>query len=132
MSFPNDHIVLAFWIRAGEWEYQIHSPHGGQGQKHIHVRRKRKRTGEYSWNLDGSRHDKGKFPAGEQGIERAKGIASERIGVTKDSLQFIDYVDRGGRFVVAINGVEVMAYVGNGLFLFEFERGLVVVGLESD
>lgn len=73
----------------GEWEVLVNGPHQASGQKHVHVRRKRGRKGEYSWNADGSRHDEHRFPVSEGMIGRAKEIAAKKLRVSVDSLQFL-------------------------------------------
>jgi hypothetical protein len=82
-------LFLSFWTRTGEWEFVIHGRHSDKGQRHVHVRRIRKRKGEYSWNIDGSRHDVHKFPENDKGIVRAKEIAAQRLKVDPSVLTFV-------------------------------------------
>lgn len=76
---PYSELVFAYWVCDGEWEVRIDGPHLNPplGQRHVHIRKRKGRKGEYSWNLDGTRHDKGKFPRNEQGIEAARANASK-------------------------------------------------------
>lgn len=82
-------LFLAFWISQGGWDIRIDNPHTESGSRHIHIRRKRKRKGEYSWNRDGSRHDRQRFPVNEADINRTKEIAAQRLKIESSTLQFI-------------------------------------------
>jgi len=82
-------LFFCFWTRTGEWEFVVHGPHTDQGREHVHVRRIRNRKGEYSWNIDGSRHDKGKFLENEKGIVRAKEIAAGHLKIEPSVLSLI-------------------------------------------
>lgn len=96
---------MAQTIRAhsekGGWKVRIDPPRGGRpnAQRHVHISR-RKLGGEYSWNADGTRHDKGRFPPNEKHIKRAKEIASEHLRVSIEILQLI--VGFKGGFRLAI------------------------------
>jgi hypothetical protein len=85
----NNPTLVCLWIADGEWEVRVDSPHSPSGLQHVHIRRRRKRRGEYSWNVDGTRHDNHKFPASEKDINRAKAIAAECLRVDPAILRFI-------------------------------------------
>ncbi|MCC8538915.1 DUF6367 family protein [Xanthomonas axonopodis pv. poinsettiicola] len=74
----------------GPWSIRIDKPHGREAhhQEHVHITRKGLK-GEYSWNKDGTRHDKHRFPASEQNIAAAKRLASGALNVSAASLQFL-------------------------------------------
>jgi hypothetical protein len=82
-------LFFCFWTRQAEWEFVVHGPHTDKGRDHFHVRRFRNRKGEYSWNIDGSRRDKGKFPENETGIVRAKEIAAQHLKVEPSVLTLV-------------------------------------------
>lgn len=104
MEVPSEPIFFACWVSTGEWEVRLDGAHQPIGKRHVHVRRKRGRKGEYSWNEDGSRHDKHKFPANEGMIVKAKEIAANNLRVPISSLSFLNVLPRGGRIVVLNNG----------------------------
>ena len=72
------------------WIIRIDNPRGDKDyhQKHVHLTKK-KLGGEYSWNVDGSRHDSFKFPLSEKSIEKAKKLAAKELNVEKDRLQLL-------------------------------------------
>lgn len=83
-------------MQHGEWEIRLDAQHIAGGKRHIHVRRRKKRKGEYSWNDDGTRHDKHKFPVNEDMIGQAKVIAAEKLGIPISSLEFLTGVPKNG------------------------------------
>jgi hypothetical protein len=88
------HVVLCFSrYREGPWIIRIDSKHGDQPhhKRHIHIKRKGL-GGEYSWNEDGTRHDKYRFPVSEDSIQAAKRIAAERLGINQAMLQFMAFI----------------------------------------
>jgi len=74
----------------GSWTIRIDSPHGNEDyhQRHVHITKK-KLSGEYSWNEDGSRHDKHKFPTFERYIKKAISLAENELNISKGTLKFI-------------------------------------------
>ena len=76
--------------KVGDWTIRIDSPHGNvpKSQKHVHIS-KRKLSGEYSWNIDGSRHDEHRFPPSEQSVKAAKEHAAKTLGIPVSSLSLI-------------------------------------------
>jgi hypothetical protein len=125
----------------GDWTIRTDSPHGNvpNAQKHVHVK-KRGVSGEYSWNIDGSRHDASRFPYSEQCIKAAKQHAASALGVSVASLNLVVAVP-GGRRISLRSGqpweadgmVIFNSYVRKHVLLavFEHERGSVIV-LSSD
>jgi hypothetical protein len=81
-------ILMFLTFREGPWTIQIHTAHTTKGQQHIHLSRKKLR-GEYAWNIDGTRHDKHKFPNLEQAINAAKKIGAKRLGIDLSILRFV-------------------------------------------
>jgi len=96
----NQSLFLAFWISEGGWEFRIDAGHTVSGCRHIHVRRKAKRKGEYSWNINGSRHDKQRFPVNEADMNRAKEIAAQRLKIDTSTLQFITDLRHADRIII--------------------------------
>lgn len=67
------------------WSYRI-DPERPQmrQQRHVHVAKTKNinaKTNQFSWNKDGSRHDKLTFSKSEKGIETAKQIAGIALGI---------------------------------------------------
>jgi len=130
--------LLAYWHDNGDgWEYRVDGPHLNPplGERHLHVRRKSKRKGEYSWNDGGSRHDKGRFPANESGIKKARAIAAERLKVDANSLQLIISIDNIDRLWITYEDADHVAcgHLGGtteGIAIFADESWLIVVGIE--
>lgn len=88
----NDPIVTFFCFahQIGSWNIRIHSPHGNvpNAQRHVHIT-KRGLGGEYSWNIDGTRHDNHRFPQNDQCIKAAKKHAAKSLGIPIYELHFI-------------------------------------------
>jgi len=124
-------IFFACWVSIGEWEVRLEGPHQSDGMRHVHVRRKRRRKGEYSWNEDGSRHDKHKFPANEKMIGKAKEIAANKLGVPVSSLSFLSGLPKGGHIVVLHNGLtwfsKTYIFGESELIVLVFEDWLILV-----
>lgn len=133
---PSEPIFFACWVPFGEWEVHLDTAHTPIGQSHVHVRRKRGRKGEYSWNEDGSRHDKHKFPASEGMIKKAKEIAANRLGIPVGSLQFLAGLPRGGRIVILHDGLpwvsETYIFGESELIVLVTEDWLILVAPDSD
>lgn len=119
------------------WRIRIDSHHGNvpHGQKHVHITRKGL-TGEYSWNVDGSRHDAHKFPLSEQCIKAAKGHAATALDIPASSLSLIIGIPGGSRISLRSNEYEKYknmaifnSYVSKRLSLIFFgsPAGLVLV-----
>ena len=115
---------------------RIDGPHQPNGKRHVHVRRKRGRKGEYSWNEDGSRHDKHKFPVNEGMIEKAKDIAASKLGVPIGSLQFLTGLPKGGRILILHDGLsgvsETYIFGESELILLVSEDWLILVAPDID
>ncbi len=136
MSMLSEPIFFACWISTGLWEVRLDGPHQLNGKHHVHVRRKRGRKGEYSWNEDGSRHDKHKFPVNEGMIGQAKQIAASKLGISVASLQFLTGLPRGGRIVILHDGLpwvsETYIFGESELIVLVSEDWLILVAPDSD
>ena len=86
-------------VHDGQWNIRVDQQlgDGRHHQRHVHVTRKGLK-GEYSWNVDGTRHDKSHFPASEEQIGKARELASKALNVPMAKLQFIT-MENGGNFV---------------------------------
>lgn len=123
--------------QVGDWTIRIDSPHGNppHNRKHVHIS-KRGLSGEYSWNVDGSRHDEHRFPTTEKCIGAAKNHAATALGIPASSLSFIVGIPGGARISIRSNAVEnyknlplFNGYVSKrlSLVLFGSPVGLVLV-----
>lgn len=129
----NDMETLCLTTRIGPWRVRVDKPRG-QGQEHVHVSRNGL-NGEYSWNKDGTRHDKGRFPASEKMIGRAKEIAASTLNVPEGSLQLITAIPGTARIhLSSFAGLArarslLTCYVraGQSLVLLGSPKGLVAV-----
>ena len=81
-------ILMFLTLREGPWTIHIHGPRTAEGHRHIHIKRK-KLGGEYSWNIDGKRHDKHRFPKTDNSIKAAKELAAKHLGIDSSILHFI-------------------------------------------
>jgi len=81
-------VLFALTLREGAWIIQIHGPHVAQGKRHVHITTKKLR-GKYSWNVDGSRHDKHRFPDSENAIKAAKRLAAKHLGIPEQQLSML-------------------------------------------
>ena len=127
--------------QVGDWKIRIDSPHGNtpDSQKHVHISKTRLH-GEYSWNVDGSRHDAHKFPMSEQCIKAAMRHAATALDIPSSSLSFIVGVRGGSRISLRCNEYAkhrnmpiFNSYVSKRLSLLFFgsPTGLVLVLCES-
>lgn len=89
-------VLCCLITKSGDWTIRIDSPHGPKDyhRKHVHVS-KRGLDGEYSWNIDGTRHDKRRFPSSEKCISAAKQHAASALGIPAGALQLM-VAERGG------------------------------------
>lgn len=89
-------------MKVGPWRIRIDKRHGPEAhhQEHVHISRNGLK-GEYSWNKDGTRHDKHRFPASEQQINRAKELAASTLNIPQSTLQFVTAIDGGTRVSVS-------------------------------
>ena len=80
----------------GAWTVRVDKPHGNQPyhKRHVHITKKGLK-GEYSWNEDGSQHDKHRFPRSEQCIVSAKEHAANALGINAGNLSFITSIAGG-------------------------------------
>jgi len=113
----------------GDWNISVHSPHGDKDyhMKHVHVM-KRGEKGEYSWNIDGTRHDKHKFPKNEKYIVRAKKIAAEALGISPGILQLVTVADNYSWYKV----ISIQDDGREELFRMYIYKNQIVVALISD
>lgn len=136
MGMFSEPIFFACWVSTGEWEVRLDGPHQPNGKRHVHVRRKRGRKGEYSWNEDGARHDKHRFPVNEGMIGKAKNIAASKLGVPIDSLAFLTGLPRGGRIVIHHDGLpwfsETYIFGESELIVLVSEDWLILVAPDSN
>jgi hypothetical protein len=95
--------MLALTLREGSWLIQVHGPHVPAGHRHVHIRRKRL-SGEYSWNADGTRHDEHRFPPNSEAIERAKRLAANHLGVPPAMLSLLTGFRASELVVIEIDG----------------------------
>ena len=127
-------LFIAFWINAGGgWVYRI-DKRTHHTLKHIHIKRKKDLKGEYSWNIDGSRHDKHKFPANEKMIKRAKEIAAEKLRVPIHTLRFITTLPTRPFEILIIDDCEIVIYKKSLLqaapsLLFATDQWIIIVGI---
>ena len=94
-------ILHSLITKNGSWSIRIDSPHGDKDyhHKHVHISKKGL-SGEYSWNEDGSRHDKHRFPNQEQCITKATKLAEEALGLSNGTLHFISMHEGKVRYLV--------------------------------
>jgi hypothetical protein len=82
-------VLACLVVQHGRWTIRIDPPRCTGGQKHGHAREKGLK-GEWSWNLDGSRHDASKFPAdGSPGSSKAREFVAKHLGVDKRRLRLV-------------------------------------------
>jgi hypothetical protein len=129
----NDVLLLALWHQKGRWRYRVENPHVPTDQKHVHIQRVKSGAGEYSWNADGSRRHPRKFPSNEHGIEGAKDIAAEALGIDRALLQFV--LATSGPTQITIDGHRPndrthISTLGS-IVIFDSERWLVVVAFDE-
>lgn len=98
VNVMSDVVLLHFAYKVGGWSVRLDSRHGAaeHHKKHVHLTCKNL-GGEYSWNIDGTRHDKRRFPLAGQKLKRAKQIAAEALGVSESLLQFVTSAPGGAR-----------------------------------
>lgn len=128
-------IFYACWIPRGRWEIRVDTRHQDNGHAHIHIRRRRNAKGEFSWNADGSRHDKGKFPVNEAMIGKAKEIAANELKIPISSLDFLTGVPNGGHLRVyqdhGLDAITRVYAVGESVILVS-ENWFIILSPDLD
>lgn len=115
-------------MKAGPWRIRIDKRHGPEAhhQEHVHISRNGLK-GEYSWNKDGTRHDKHRFPTSEQQINRAKELAASALNIPQSTLQFITAINGGAR--VSVSAVPDSARARSVLSVYiRLDQRLVFLG----
>jgi hypothetical protein len=123
-----DVAICLLTTKVGPWRVRIDKRHGQEAhhQEHVHISRTGLK-GEYSWNKDGTRHDKHRFPASEQQIGRAKELAAAALKIPSSTLQFITAIDGGTR--VSVSSVPVGARARSLLSIYvRLGQHLVLLG----
>jgi hypothetical protein len=127
-------VLYATWTEQGLWEVRVDRPHLAVGKRHVHLRRRRKRNGEYSWNVDGTRHDKHRFPYSEDMLASAKEIAASHLGIPASSLELISTTPPLGRIVIvdaSESPVITVLTVESDSAIFSMDRWIIVVSLDD-
>lgn len=127
----NTPIFFALWTAEGSWEIRDDKAHQPGGRRHVHIRRRRGRKGEFSWNDDGTRHDKNKFPVSEGMINSAKEIVSEKLGIPVGSLQLVtSLTNKSCIYIDNDNGiVHNSIYANSEVVILVSEEWLVMVSI---
>ena len=83
---------------AGPWRITIHPQHGNaaHARRHVHIARKGIK-GEYSWNIDGTPHDRHGFPDDLAQVEAAKEHAATALKIDKGDLTYLFRVEPKNR-----------------------------------
>lgn len=80
------------------WSYRVDGEHPQmKQQRHVHVAKSKDinaKSNQFSWNKDGSRHDKLTFSKSEKGIETAKQIAGATLGIQSTVFESINLASR--------------------------------------
>lgn len=137
MSTSAQVLLCCLISKIGDWTIRIDSPHGNAShhRKHIHIQ-KRGLQGEYSWNIDGTRHDEHRFPVSGQCIRAAKKHAATGLNVPASSLSLIVGIPGGARITVRASSSGSSKYFpifnsyvrkSYSFVVFESEIGLVLV-----
>lgn len=126
--------------QVGDWTIRVDPPHGQKEyhRRHVHIK-KRGLGGEYSWNEDGTRHDKHRFPRSDACIGAAKNHAASALGIPVSSLSFLVGEAGGARIALWSNdGTKTRLPLFNAyvrvrfsLVFFGSPQGLVMV-LQDD
>jgi hypothetical protein len=77
--------------------------------RHVHVAKDKHtaaKTKQWSWNQDGTRHDKHSFNPSPNGLEKAKTVARVALGLKPDFK--LDHVQHGDQLLLEGNGVRPM------------------------
>jgi hypothetical protein len=76
------------WHSKGTLRYRIDPPNPSlQMQRHIHITNKKhvaSKSNQVAWNQDGSRRDKSSFNTSMKGMEKAKRLARDVLGLSQD------------------------------------------------
>ncbi|MCO5251075.1 MAG: DUF6367 family protein [Candidatus Kapabacteria bacterium] len=84
-------LIEGYWEQSAENGYfvRLDNPHSDSGKLHVHIAKKKHintKTRQVSWNDDGTRHDKKSFNNSFVGLEKAKKIARNVLGLCDDVL----------------------------------------------
>ncbi|MFD2784102.1 DUF6367 family protein [Hymenobacter rubripertinctus] len=92
-----DYLVEGIWTSSGEKDYwqRLDKPKFDFEQLHVHIARQKHintKSKQVTWNVDGTRHDKKTFNQNFNGLEKAKEIARNALGLNSDAiLEFIEH-----------------------------------------
>ena len=96
-----DYLIEGKWISSGEQDYwqRLDKPKFDFEQLHVHIAHQKHintKSKQVTWNTDGTRHDKKTFNQNFNGMERAKEIARNALGLKSDAiLEFIEHQGTG-------------------------------------
>ena len=71
------------------YKVRVDAPHIPGGRRHVHIAHNKhinSKNKQVSWNDDTSRHDKNSFDNNFKGLEKAKAIARQELGLDKDTI----------------------------------------------
>jgi hypothetical protein len=78
-------------------------------QRHVHVGKDKHTSAknkQWSWNIDGSKHDKHSFNPSQNGLEKAKIVARAALGLKPDYK--LDHREHGDQLLIEANGQQPM------------------------
>lgn len=86
---------------AGPWRITIHPQHGNatHAQRHVHIVRQDIK-GEYSWNVDGTPHDRHKFPQDLAQVQAAKEHAATALKIDIGDLTYLFRIEPQNRISI--------------------------------
>jgi hypothetical protein len=112
------------WEDSGRKDYwlRLDLPRNDFEQLHAHIAHKKNintKSKQVSWNQDGTRHDKKSFNNSFNGMETAKTIARDALGLPPDAvLEFVDNKDTGE---LLLESIENLPESGN-VFIFRIVK----------
>lgn len=98
-----DQVIFLARFETTNGPYRIRIDPAGRGwggaRRHAHVT-KRGEKWECTWNEDGSRHDKRRFPTSEGAIQGAKAVAADVLGIDINVMQLVTGIEGGQRIAI--------------------------------
>jgi len=116
-----DYLVEGIWTSSGEKDYwqRLDKPKFDFEQLHVHIARQKHintKSKQVTWNVDGTRHDKKTFNQNFNGMEKAKEIARNALGLNSDAI--LESIEHQGVGQLLLESVEYLP-AESSVFVFK-------------
>lgn len=104
------------WVPSSEKDYwqRLDTPKFDHEQLHVHIARQKHintKNKQVAWNIDGTHHDKKSFNNNFNGMETAKRIARNALGLPPDAI--LEYITNSGNGLLLLESVDYLPESSN-------------------